>query len=199
MVPYAEMKHGLLRGYRIGGYPAPRPDQAEERPRGFVTITDETAALELSPHFRLGQFACRSGEGLPKYAVIQPRLLLRLEGLLELANLSGIRAGTFELLSAYRTPLYNREIGNVTTFTRHQYGDAADIYVDESPRDGRMDDLNHDGRFDAADARVLERLAAATEDVSTNGGTEGGLAAYRATGGHGAFVHVDTRGYRVRW
>jgi hypothetical protein len=199
LVPYAEMKHGMLRGYRVGGYPAPRPDQAEERPRGFIAITDETAPIQVSPHFRLEQFACKSGSGLPKYAVVQPRLLLRLEGLLDAANRTGIPIATFELLSGYRTPLYNREIGNETRFTRHQYGDAADIYVDENPRDGRMDDLNRDGRLDRADAIVLERLAAATEDTPEEGGAQGGLAAYPSTGGHGAFVHVDTRGYRARW
>jgi hypothetical protein len=201
MVPYGEMTAGTLRGYRIGAYPRPRPghEDRDARPRGFVAINGETADLAVSPHFRLAQFACKAGEGLPKFAVVQPRLLLRLEGLLEEANHAGLRAGTFELMSAYRTPLYNRSIGNTTSFTRHQYGDAADIFIDEHPRDGRMDDLNRDGRFDRADAMVLHRLADATEDSTAQGGVAGGLSAYAPNHAHGAFVHVDTRGHAARW
>jgi hypothetical protein len=201
MAPYAEMKNGRLHGYRIGAYPAPRERHAEIdlRPRGFVEITPETADLPVSPHFRLGQFACKSGAGLPKYAVVQPRLLLRLEDLLETANRRGVRASTFRLMSAYRTPVYNRSIGNPTTFTRHQYGDAADIFVDESPVDGRMDDLNGDGRLDRDDAMVLQRWADETMGPEGPDGFVGGLSAYAPTNAHGAFVHVDTRGYRARW
>ena len=201
MVPYAEMKRGSLNGYEIGEYPAPRAGRSDlyMRPRGFVAITAETQKIQLSPHFQLGQFACKSGAGLPKYAVVQPRLLLRLEGLLETANREGIHAHTFQVMSAYRTPRYNRSIGNVTTFTRHQYGDAADIFVDEQPVDGRMDDLNHDGRFDRGDALVLSRMAAETENVPEDGGVKGGLSAYEPNRSHGPFVHVDTRGYVARW
>lgn len=201
LVPYGEMRAGMLRGYRIGAYPAPRRglEARDARPPGFVAITDATEDLAVSPHFRLGQFACKAGEGLPKLAVVQPRLLLRLEGLLEEANRQGLEAGTFQLMSAYRTPLYNRSIGNPTSFTRHQYGDAADIFIDEQPRDGRMDDLNRDGRFDRRDAVLLHRLAEATEDSTARGGVAGGLSAYAPNQAHGAFVHVDTRGRLARW
>src|SRR6185503_12339106 len=87
MAPYTEMKHGMLHGYRIGDYPAPRPGHGDvyARPRGFIPITEATAGLLVSPHFQLIQFACKSGSGLPKFAVVQPRLLLRLEGLLQAA------------------------------------------------------------------------------------------------------------------
>ena len=44
---------------------------------------------------------------------------------------AGIDASTFRILSGYRTPFYNRSIGNETHYSRHVYGDAADIYVDE--------------------------------------------------------------------
>lgn len=201
MVPYEEMRAGMLRGYRIGAYPAPRRghEARDARPAGFVAITEATRDLAVSPHFRLGQFACKAGEDLPKFAVVQPRLLLRLEGLLEEANRNGLTASTFQLMSAYRTPLYNRSIGNTTSFTRHQYGDAADIFVDEQPRDGRMDDLNRDGRTDRGDALVLHRLADATEDSTAQGGIAGGLSAYSPNHAHGPFVHVDTRGHVARW
>ena len=51
-------------------------------------------------------------------------------------------------MSGYRTPFYNRSIGNQTRFSRHVYGDAADIYADDDG-DGKMDDLDGDGHHPA--------------------------------------------------
>jgi hypothetical protein len=199
MVPYSEMKNGLVRGYRVGAYPEPRSGKTyESRPRGFVRVTSANEEIAVVPHFTLGQFVCKSGAGYPKYIVLQHPLLVRLENLLATANESGIQAKTFHVMSAYRTPQYNKAIGNTTSFTRHQYGDAADIFVDEDG-DGRMDDLNHDGRCDKQDAMVLHHLAERTEGTPEAGGLDGGLSAYSPTHSHGAFVHVDTRGYEARW
>ena len=200
MVPYSAMTRGKVNGYHVGAYPAPRAKRAEAyaRPRGFVEVTAETAKLQVSPHFTLGQFVCKAGAGFPKYVVVQPKLLRRLENLLQAANAEGITASSFTLMSAYRTPTYNKGIGNVTTFTRHQYGDAADIFVDEDG-DGRMDDINRDGRHDKSDALVLHEIAERTERTVGAGALVGGLSAYSPTHEHGAFVHVDTRGYAARW
>jgi hypothetical protein len=80
--------------------------------------------------------------------------------------------------------------------SRHQYGDAADVYVDNDG-DDRMDDLNRDGRVDARDARVI---AAAVERVEhRHPDLVGGVGLYRAARAHGPFAHVDVRGYRARW
>lgn len=199
MVPYSEMKNGKVEGYRVGAYPPPRPGKVHEaRPRGFVRVTESNRDLAVAPHFKLGQFVCKAGEGYPKYIVLQRPLLVRLENLLATANESGIKASTFQVMSAYRTPQYNKAIGNTTSFTRHQYGDAADIFVDDDG-DGRMDDLNGDGRHDKQDALVLHRLAEKTEGTPEAGGLDGGLSAYSPTHSHGPFVHVDTRGYAARW
>ena len=200
MVPYGEMRQGKVRGYAVGAYPEPHGKYAarQARPRGFVQVDASTEDLEVSPHFKLSQFVCKSGEGYPKYIVLQPTLLVRLENLLATVNESGLQAHGFTVMSAYRTPQYNRAIGNTTTFTRHQYGDAADIYIDED-HDGRMDDLNHDGRHDKQDAQVLSHYAEITEGTPAAGGLDGGLAAYAPSESHGPFVHVDTRGYQARW
>jgi hypothetical protein len=62
-----------------------------------------------------------------------------------------------------------------------------------------MDDLNHDGRIDVDDARVLydaiETLL--TEPLFRR--FQGGMGIYPATGAHPPFVHVDVRGGRARW
>jgi hypothetical protein len=79
------------------------------------------------------------------------------------------------------------------------YGAAADIFIDESPRDGVMDDLNGDGRIDVEDAHVLRAMIEAHVGAPAYRLYVGGLAAYRATKAHGPFVHVDVRGHRARW
>jgi hypothetical protein len=201
MVPYSRMDHGVLGGYRIGEYPDPssRNQGHFNRPRGFIQITALSETTAVSPHFQLRQFVCKEGTGYPKYLVLQPTLLIKLERLLATVRENGIDASSFRVMSAYRTPVYNRGIGNVTTFSRHQYGDAADIFVDTHPVDGRMDDLNHDGKFDRRDAETLRKWAEDLDRTPTDGVLVGGLSDYGSTSSHGPFVHVDARGYTARW
>ena len=76
------------------------------------------------------------------------------------------------------------------------YGDASDVFVDNDG-DGRMDDLNGDGRIDYRDAQVI---VAAVERVEESfGSLVGGAGVYKATADHGPFAHIDARGDRVRW
>ncbi len=201
LVPYDRMRHGVLEGYRIGEYPNPdaRGDCRFDRPRGFIRVTAADDSIQLSPHFQLWQFVCKECPSYPKFLVVQPTLLIKLERLLATARTHGVELGTFHVMSAYRTPLYNKGIGNPTTFSRHQYGDAADIFVDEHPRDGRMDDINHDGRVDRKDAALLRSWAETLDRDPTEGVLVGGLSDYGPTGSHGPFVHVDARGYSARW
>jgi hypothetical protein len=200
MVPYAEMRHGSVNGYRIGAYPHPRPGYEEEyqRPLGFVEVTPAMLDIQVSPHFRLGQFLCKQAGGSPQYLVLRQPLLVKLEQLLATVNERGIPARTFSIMSAYRTPSYNAAIGNVTTFSRHEYGDAADVFIDDDG-DGIMDDLNHDGRHTVADARVLSAIVDELHATSTFAELIGGLGTYGPTTGHGPFVHVDVRGFSIEW
>ena len=167
------------------------------REAGDDSMTPELEAAQVSPHFTLGQFVCKE-PGNPRYVVLREPLLVKLENLLAAVNARGIQAYTFAVMSAYRTPVYNSAIGNVTTFSRHRYGDAADIYVDNDG-DGRMDDLNHDGRHTQADAKVLGAIVNATQDEGEFAGLTGGLGMYAPTEEHGPFVHVDVRGFPARW
>lgn len=188
-----------LNGYRIGHYEMePRNGRAVyEPPEGFVKVTAENQDALVSPHFRLDQFLCKQTEDTPQYALVRPRLLRHLEQVLAAVNARGHDASTLHVMSGYRTPYYNRAIGNTTEYSRHLYGDAADIYVDANG-DRWMDDLTGDGRVTMADARVLADIV---RRISTPGDTQfrGGLSAYDATSAHGPFVHIDLRGRRARW
>lgn len=101
-------------------------------------------------------------------------------------------------MSGFRTPFYNRAIGN-GRHSRHVYGGAADFYVDVAPRDDRMDDLNGDGNHDYRDAQWLYRRAEALFANRPHRHLRGGLGVYRSTAAHGPFLHMDARGRRARW
>lgn len=189
-----------INGYRVGGYPRQllHGDPAYKAPRGFIEVTADVRDMWLSPSFRLDQFLCKQAKADPEYVLVQPRLLLKLEYLLARARERGIRASTFQILSAFRTPWYNANIGNETRYSRHAYGDAADIFVDENG-DGRMDDLDGDGRVTPRDADVLYELVEDSMHDDDYQPFVGGLGLYAHTRHAGPFVHIDARGTAIRW
>lgn len=200
LVPFERAGAGTLNGYRIGQYPAGRwkNTPAYDRPKGFIEVTPENADTALSPHFKLKQFLCKQADGYPKYLILQPRLLQKLEAVMEELQREGLNPRTLHVMSGYRTPFYNKAIGNTTTFSRHNWGDAADVFVDDD-RDGMMDDLNNDGRIDRSDAVFLQQVVERVVHKNGNKHLTGGLSAYRSSSAHGPFVHVDARGYAARW
>ncbi len=191
---------GFLDGYRIGSYPRqPLNGLAIYRPpAGFVEVTPANANVRISPNFRLGQFVSKQEQGYPKYVTLRPPLLLKLEQILTALNTGGRRTNSLVIMSGFRTPWYNHAIGNVP-YSRHTWGGAADIYVDQSPVDGRMDDLNGDGRIDQGDARWLASFVDHMSRRGDFGADVGGIGIYGSTAAHGPFVHVDVRGFRARW
>ncbi len=200
MVPIAELRDGKLNGYLIGDYPEPALKGLEiyKPPRGFVEVTEENQDTPVAPHFTLGQFLCKQDGGYPRYVVLREKLLLKLELILQAVNDAGYRCDTLHVMSGYRTPYYNALIGNVR-YSRHVWGGAADVFIDEEPVDGLMDDLNNDGRSDIADAAVLYDLIDALYGRPGYEPFLGGLGRYRKSKNHGPFVHVDVRGFRARW
>ena len=187
MVPASREHNGRLNGYLIGQYPrqALHGLPAYVPPSGFVELTQATAGIHVSPHFTLGQFQCKEAGAYPKYLVLTPRLLLKLEGLVQYLNTRGIAPEAIHVMSGYRTPWYNRQLGD-THYSRHMWGDAADIYID-SARGGYLDSRELSG-----DLAQLFREPAYAD-------LRGGLGTYPATAAHAPFVHVDARGFSARW
>lgn len=200
MIPFARLKQGYLNGYRIGSYPSTPLNNLPiyNLPKGFVEVTPENEDLFLTPHFRLRQFVAKQESAYPKYIVLRERLLLNLELVLEEVNKAGFPAESLFVMSGYRTPYYNQAIGNETTYSRHTWGDAADIFVDAN-NDNIMDDLDRDGKSDPADAAVLFDLIDRLYEEPWYSPFVGGLAQYNSTEHHGPFVHVDVRGVPARW
>jgi uncharacterized protein YcbK (DUF882 family) len=204
MVPLSEKRRGRIGQYIIGSWPnesggTPR-SPAYRPPRGMVKVTPENQDLAVSRHFRLRHFLTKGQDNVwPKYVLISPRLLDKLELMIDELNRTGTPVQRIGVISGFRTPSYNAGGGNTSgrgALSRHMYGDAMDWFVDNDG-DGRMDDLNGDGRVDRDDGRVMieagERVEARHPDLI------GGLGLYSPTGAHAGFIHADTRGYRARW
>ncbi len=201
MVPRNAKKNGAINGYRIGNYPATPLRGRKEylTPSGFIEVTPENEDTYISPHFQLKQFLCKQAGNYPKYVVLQERLLIKLQIILERVNEKGYHANTFHIMSGYRTPYYNRAIGNVQ-YSRHVYGDAADIFIDMRPPRGMMDDLNGDGKIDHRDAAILYDIIDELYPQPWYKPLIGGLGLYKERPGvRGPFVHIDARGNRARW
>lgn len=198
--PFSEKKGEYLNGFRIGKYPAIPAAKKKfySRPAGFLEIKESLLDISLTPHFKMRQFLTNQSLKLPHYIVLKETLLLKLEYLLQEINKKGYRADTFGIVSIYRTPYFNKKLGNNTSLSRHLFGDAADIYIDNSGN-GLMDDLNNDNKSDILDAGILFDLALEFDQQEKYSKLQGGLGSYRGNGVRGPFIHVDARGFHVSW
>lgn len=199
-VPFALKEDGYLNGYRIGRY-ATEGQNREDRyapPPGFIEVTPENQDLLVSEHFKLRNFLTKDQFDVwPKYLALDLRLIDKLELVLQELNAMGIRAQHMAVMSGFRTPAYNGPgEGGRARLSRHTYGDASDVWVDND-RDGYMDDLNGDGRRDTRDAEIILRAVDRVEAQHPE--LVGGVGVYRDNGAHGPFVHIDARGSHARW
>jgi hypothetical protein len=204
LVPLSEKRSGRIGSYLIGTWPheqggTPRTP-AYAAPRGMVRVTPENLDLPVSRHFRLRHFVTKGQEDVwPKYVLISPRLLDKLELTIDELERMGHPVQRVGVISGFRTPSYNAGGGNTAgrgAQSRHMYGDAMDWFIDNDG-DGRMDDLNGDGRVDMQDLRIMAEAAERVERRYPD--LIGGIGVYRPTGAHNGFIHIDTRGYRARW
>jgi hypothetical protein len=200
MRDFAEKLGGKIGEYRMGFWPGERRKllaTAYANPEGFIEVTPENADTHVSEHFRLRDFLTHDQEGVwPKYLVLRAPLVDKLELVISQLEARGTPVRHMSVMSGFRTPQYNArsgEGGGRSKVSRHMYGDAADVFVDNDG-DGRMDDLNRDGRIDYRDARVI--LDAVEQVERMHGDLVGGV---RATRAHGLFATVDVRGSRARW
>jgi hypothetical protein len=190
-------------GYRMGFWPAELHrirSNAYRNPPGFVEVTRGNADTRISEHFRLSDFLTHDQDGVwPKYLVLRMELIDKLELVLDDLARNGHPTNRVIVLSGFRTPAYNLALGDASgraRESRHQFGDAADIIID-SDGDGRMDDLDMDGRSDVGDVRVVERAVERVERAHPE--LVGGLGLYQAMGPSGPFAHIDVRGEAARW
>lgn len=201
-VPFHHKRGEYVGAVRLGQWPGERRavrDPAYANPQGFFVVTRSLRDHRISPHFTLGDFAMRAGAQGPggeTYLVLRTPLLDKLERVLAELAAGGVQGADFRVLSGFRAPRYNAGVEGSAENSRHMYGDAADVVVD-ADGDGRMDDLNRDGRVDRADVYVVADAIARVERRHPE--LVGGLGLYEAQGPSGPFLHVDVRGKATRW
>jgi uncharacterized protein YcbK (DUF882 family) len=196
-VPASEASTGRWRGYNVGRYPDGKGRYAA--PAGFVEVTRANQDVRVSRHFRLRDFLTHDqADTWPKLVLVDERLLDKLELVVDAVAARFDGMANFHVMSGFRTPQYNARglDSGRSAISRHTYGDAADVWIDNDG-DGSMDDLDHDGRRNQADARFLARIVEAIEVQHPD--LTGGIGVYPATSAHGPFVHIDARGVRARW
>ena len=200
--PASAEQAGRIGLYYIGNWPSARKTAKAiyTPPAGFIEVTQQQENTFLSEHFRLRDFFPHDQANVwPKYIVVNMKIVDKIELVLIDLEKHGIPSRGVRVLSGFRTPQYNRAGGDPTgraSLSRHMYGDAADIFIDNDGN-GSMDDLNHDGRVNIDDARVI--LAAVNRVEAAHPSLIGGCGVYSGTSAHGPFTHIDTRGYPARW
>src|SRR5258705_337153 len=201
--PAAENRAGRLGLYYIGNWPAARkgkPGVSYDPPSGFIEVTPQDQNTQLSEHFKLRDFLPHDQANVwPKYIVVDMKMVDKDELVLQDLKEHGINPDGVRVMSGFRTPQYNAGGGDPrgrAALSRHMYGDANDIFIDNDGN-GQMDDLNHDGRVNIADAKVIQDAVNRVERAHPS--LIGGCGIYSGTSAHGPFTHIYTRGYPARW
>ena len=202
MRSFGQKVRAWLNGYRLGYWPQEKGrvrSEAYKNPDGFIEVTADNEDTRVSEHFRLRDFVSHDQKDVwPKYVVLREPLLDKLELVIEDLNDHGVNAEGMRIRSGFRTPAHNfavRGEGSARD-SRHQFGDAADVYIDQEGN-GKMSDLNGDGKVTFADVKLIldavERVEARYPELV------GGTGLYAYAGRSGPFVHIDVRGTRARW
>jgi hypothetical protein len=199
MVPSNTVRRGVLNEYQIGAYPDTplRGNPIYIPPKGFIEVTRDNEDTKVSPGFRIKEFLTKQKSGYPKYLVLDERLVFLLEAIGAHLEPRGWDSEDIFVMSGYRTPYYNKQLDD-TKYSLHQWGRAADIFLDKDSN-GKMDDFNKDGVISKDDAAALASVLESLAKTSALKAFIGGIGIYGPTSGHGPFVHVDTRPWRARW
>jgi Peptidase M15 len=202
MRSFGQKVRAWLNGYRLGYWPQEKGrvrSEAYRNPDGFIEVTPENEDTRVSEHFRLRDFVSHGQTDVwPKYVVLREPLLDKLELVIEDLNDHGVNAEGMRIRSGFRTPDHNRAVRGEGSArdSRHQFGDAADVYID-AVGNGKESDLNGDGKVNFADVKLIldavERVEARYPELV------GGTGLYAYYGRSGPFVHIDVRGTRARW
>jgi hypothetical protein len=202
MRSFGQKVRAWLNGYRLGYWPQEKGrlrSEAYKNPDGFIEVTPDNEDTRVSEHFRLRDFISHGqAEVWPKYVVLREPLLDKLELVIEDLNDHGVNAEGMRIRSGFRTPVHNQAVRNEGSArdSRHQFGDAADVFIDQEGN-GKMSDLNGDGKVNFADVKMIldavERVEARFPELV------GGTGLYAYSGRSGPFAHIDVRGTRARW
>jgi len=194
LVPFAEKLGATLNGYKIGTYLAERLGGHHDAPEGFIEVGPNDVDLQVTTHLRVSDFLTHDGQSSwPRYVALEPKLLDKLELVIsQVRRMQGkdstsTESLAFDVHSGFRTPSHNVGVKRSARDSRHQYGDAADVAID----------ANFDGRYTAADSRLVALAVEMVEQDHPE--LQGGMGVYTSRRYSTPYVHIDARGKRARW
>jgi uncharacterized protein YcbK (DUF882 family) len=194
LVPFAEKLGSTLNGYKIGTYLAERLDGKHDAPEGFIEVGPKDVDLQVTTHLRVSDFLTHDGQSSwPRYVALEPKLLDKLELVIsQVRRMQGrdtadAESVALDVHSGFRTPSHNVGVKRSARDSRHQYGDAADVAID----------ANFDGRYTAADSRLVALAVEMVEQDHPE--LRGGMGVYTSRRYSTPYVHIDARGKRARW
>lgn len=189
---YRDVKHS-------GNVKVREHPESYQPPVWWIRITPDNEMFELIPGVKVGDLVAFTEDTGLRHTDIVPVCYPMWEGVEALRaaiSAKGIPGSALKLISVFRSPLYNRQVGS-NAFGRHIYGDAFDFYIDLEG-DTKASDLNGDRKVDRKDAyrivSIIENLQADRKIPM------GGIGVYQTVGGdHGLTMHLDMRGHRATW
>ncbi len=203
-----------VEGRRMGTWPNPEKAKSWRvrkhkhlfaPPRFWMKITPKNQKLLLAPHVTVGQmvgYVTTKDKKKPKrrhtsWFPPNRHLVWKLEMLSRELLAGKVRLKRLAINSGFRTPYYNRRVGG-GGYSRHIYGDAADVMIDEDG-DEVCDDITGDGKADEKDGLVIGRALRKLEAARLV--RVGGIGVYGFDGPEScrSYVHFDARGYVTRW
>ncbi len=194
LVPFAEKLGSTLNGYKIGTYLAERLGGNHDAPEGFIEVGPNDVDLQVTTHLRVSDFLTHDGQSSwPRYVALEPKLLDKLELVIsQVRRMQGkdtadAESVALDVHSGFRTPSHNVGVKRSARDSRHQYGDAADVAID----------ANFDGRYTAADSRLVALAVEMVEQDHPE--LRGGMGVYTSRRYSTPYVHIDARGKRARW
>ena len=140
----------------------------------FVDLSRTPLAERVSPNFQLSEYVTPTVQRGDARAYVDAQLA---------DHLQRIRSGLGRALvlnSAYRSPEHNRQVGGAS-YSRHLYGDAADIDVDQNRPDA---DVRAQEIYNEARDVGMDYVSPISETSVSVGGTQ-----------RASWVHVDDRGF----
>ncbi len=174
-------------------------------PRFWMRITPKNEKLLMAPHVTVGQmvgFITQKNKKKPKrrhtsWFPPNRHFIYKMEMLSRELLARKVKFKRLAVNSAFRAPYYNRRVGG-GIFSRHIYGDAADVMIDEDG-DEVCDDITGDGKVDEKDGLVIGHSLRKLEKAGRvrTGGT--GVYAFDGPESCRSYVHFDARGYLTRW
>jgi hypothetical protein len=213
---------GQLEDYPIGVYPSETATGAPSivrdhanayaPPRLFYRIDESTGLSILAPHVSLvllnpPAISGEEGESAVRYIAFDKRMERFWSAFNQIAMEEGLDAHGLRVLRGYVSPNERARLARqgveLSEFSRHLYGDAVAIVLDNNRdtyrTEPRMGDLNKDGRGDLADVEIL---AAVAEKTMKETGMWGGVGICSAFEGPGPstgspYLHIDLRGWHV--